>query len=641
MKSKSKVLGLYFKHIVCVLSLLSIGVTNAFSQPIELSPLFSGTALMQEQYGITTHITWRGYDYDNYRGNIRNIVESGNDVVRLDFNSPGIGWETGKINSIIWDNVYTAAKFSGAKMLPIVYKPRYKKYTKEYGDSYKKLLDYCLERYGDNAAGWEIWNEMDQMNAEDGTAPPAEYLPLLRDAYRTIKGKSKDATVLMGAIGDFGKSYFDDLLKLKASDYFDVLSVHYYSAKNPPEKIIPFYEKIGKTLGKYKVSKPVWLTETGYVSTADNTDADLFYTDVLPSVYKQLGISCSKVAMGVLYDPRMTSIWNQDNANIHYGFKSYQLVELSRLKDLSVETVPVLMVLFGEKFPKGYFEDLRAYVERGGTVVFPEGGAVLYYDWDLDTDQIKGVGSKYYKSLHINLMFPWADDAKKIGVKKMSGVKAVTKSSSSYTWKSDDFSGPIYLTDKNLEKGDKMITIVEGTDGQFSGPVAACYKLNSSLKGNVIIQTRPKLSNRVSESLQAARMPRLYILSYALGVDKVFAYCLRDKSENQGYGITHSTMSPKPVFYTLKTLSEKMPSGSSRPVVKTYNNQYIASWNKPDGKKVYCVWSNWVGRSSQITVSGNARYYDENGKKVCKKQFHLSPKVTYIEGATSVEFEYD
>ena len=625
-------------------SIFFISIFNTFltlAQPAEYKSLFPGTASMQDQFGITSHITWNGYDYDKYRANIHNIVGSGNDIVRLDFNSPGIGWETGKINPTIWDNVYSAAKFSGTKMLPIVYKPRYKKYTKDYGDSYKKLLNYCLERYGDNAVGWEIWNEMDQMNAEDGTAPPAEYLPLLRDAYRTIKGRSLSATVLMGAIGDFSKSYFEDLLKLKAADYFDVLSVHYYSAKNPPERIIPFYEKIGQTLSKYNVSKPVWLTETGYVSMADNTDADLFYTEVLPATYKQLGISCSKSTIGILYDPRMKSIWNQDNANIHYGFKSCQLVDLIRLKDLSVGTVPVLMVLFGEKFPKGYFEDLRAYVERGGTVVFPEGGAVLYYEWDLDTDQIKGVGSKYYKSLHINLLFPWTDDAKRLGVKKMSGVKAVTKSASSYTWKSDDFSGPLYLTDKNLEKGDQMMTIVEGTDGQYSGPVAACYKLNSSLKGNVIIQTRPKLSNRVSESLQAARMPRLYILSYALGVDKVFAYCLRDKSESQGYGITHSTMTPKPVFYTLKTLSEKMSSGSSRPMVKNYNNQYIASWTKLDGKKVFCVWSNWVGQSSQIVVSGNARYYDEMGKRIGKKKFQLSPSVTYIEGATSVEFDYD
>lgn len=216
----------FLSRTVCTLLLLSMGAWEAFSQPVELTPFFKGSSKMQEQYGITSHITWHGYDYDDYRGSIRNIVESGNDIIRLDFNSPGIGWETGKVNPTIWDNVYTSARLSGTKLLPIVYKPRYKKYTKEYGDSYKNLLNYCLERYGENVAGWEIWNEMDQMNAEDGTAPPAEYLPLLKDAYRTIKGRSQNATVLMGAIGDFGKSYFEDLLKLKASDYFDVLSVH-------------------------------------------------------------------------------------------------------------------------------------------------------------------------------------------------------------------------------------------------------------------------------------------------------------------------------------------------------------------------------------------------------------------------------
>lgn len=57
---------------------LFIGVANSFSQSVELSLLFPGTALMQEQYGITFHITWHGYDYDNYHGNIRNIVEAGN-----------------------------------------------------------------------------------------------------------------------------------------------------------------------------------------------------------------------------------------------------------------------------------------------------------------------------------------------------------------------------------------------------------------------------------------------------------------------------------------------------------------------------------------------------------------------------------
>lgn len=627
--------------IVLFWSFLFLGGIPVFAQSDGLSPIFPGDVKLYDQFGITSHITWHGYDYDNYQRNIYNIAASGNDVVRLDFNSPGIGWETGRVNYTIWDNVYSASRQQGVKMLPIVYKPRYKKYTKEYGDSYKSLLKTCLLRYGDNTVGWEIWNEMDQMNAEDGTAPPTEYLPLLKDAYTTIKAQGSNNVVLLGAIGDLSKNYFDELLQKGAATYFDVLSIHYYSAKNPPERIVPFYNKLNTILQKHHVSKPVWLTETGYVSESDNTDADLFYTEVLPKVYKQLGINCSKTTLGILYDKRMTKgVWNQDNTNVGYGFKTCELVPMNMLKTLSVEAVPVLMVLFGEKFPKGYFDDLRAYVERGGTIVFPEGGAFLYYDWDLDTDEIKGVGGKYYKPLHVGCMFSWDAEAKKLGVTKMQVVRSASRLVSSYSWRSGDLDSPKYLTETNLHDGDIMIPLIEGTDGKNTGAVAACYKLNSDLKGNVIIQTRPKLSDRTSESLQASRFPRLYLLSYAMGVDKVFAYCLTDRKETYGYGITHLDMTPKPAAYTLKALSEMLPSGSTRPVIKMKDNQYIASWQKPNGQNVYCVWSSWIGQQSTVVVAGKAKYYNEKGKRIRKKRFKLSPNVTYIVGAKSVEFDH-
>lgn len=628
------------RSILCLLAVLCCCQIRLYSQGENLPVFFPGTSLLYNQYGITSHITWYGYDYDDYHHNICRIAALGNNVIRLDFNSPGIGWETGRVNYSIWDNVYYTSRKQGVKMLPIVYKPRYKKYTKEYGDSYKSLLKTCLSRYGDNVVGWEIWNEMDQMNAEDGTAPPPEYLPLLKDAYAAIKGQGNNNVVLMGAIGDLSKSYLDELLQKGAAASFDVLSIHYYSAKNPPESIIPFYNKLNSILQKRHVSKPVWLTETGYVSESDNTDADLFYTEVLPKVYKQLGINCSKATLGILYDKRMTKgVWNQDNPNVGYGFKTCELVPMNQLKTLSVETIPVLMVLFGEKFPEGFFEDIRAFVERGGTIVFPEGGAFLYYDWDLDTNEIKGVGSKYYKQLHVGCLFPWEAEAKKRGVTKMQAVRTTPLLASSYSWRSSDFDNPKYLTETNLHNGDVMIPLVEGTDGKNRGAVAACYKLNSELKGNVIIQTRPKLSDRTSESLQASRFPRLYLLSYAMGVDKVFAYCLKDRKDAYGYGITHLDMTLKPAAYTLKALSEMLPSGSTRPVVKMKDNQYIASWQKPNGQNVYCVWSSWVGQQSTIAIIGSAKYYNENGKRINKKFFKLSPNVTYIVGAKSVEFE--
>lgn len=631
----------HFKGSILFVLVLFLGDMFSLSaQEVKIVPLFPGKPVLNEQYGITSHITWHGYDYDNYQRNIFNITTSGIDIIRVDFNSPGIGWESGFVDYTIWDNVYNASKQQGAKLLPIAYKPRFKKYTKEYSDSYKTLLRTCLSRYGDNAIGWEIWNEMDQMNAKDGTAPPAEYLPMLKDAYKTIKGQGSNNVVLMGAIGDLGKSYFDELLQMGAADYMDVLSIHYYSAKNPSENIILFYNKLNTILQKHHISKPVWLTETGYVSESDNTDADLFYIEVLPKVYKQLGINCSKATLGILYDNRITrGVWNQDNLSVMYGFKTCELVPMDSLKTLSVKTFPVLMILFGEKFPEGYFEDLRAYVERGGTIVFPEGGAFLYYDWDLDTDEIKGVGNKYYKQLHVGCLFSWEAEAKKRGVTKMQNVWTAPRWTSSYSWRSDDLDSPKYLTETNLHDGDVMIPLIEGTDGKNNGAVAACYKLNSNLKGNVIIQTRPKLSDRASESLQASRFPRLYLLSYAMGVDKVFAYCLTDREETYGYGITHQDMTLKRASYTIKALSDMLPSGSKRPVIKMKDNQFIASWQKHNGQSVYCVWSSWIGQKSSIVVEGNAKYYNELGKRICKKKFKLSPNVTYIVGAKSVDFD--
>jgi hypothetical protein len=296
------------------------------------------------------------------------------------------------------------------------------------------------------------------------------------------------------------------------------------------------------------------------------------------------------------------------------------------------------MILFGERFPKFYFEDLHSYIKRGGTVVFPEGGAPLYYDWNLETNEIVGIGKKYYKQLHIGCMFTWDAEAKQLNIKKMHMVKAKMNLSSNYSWSKDELSGPRYLTEINLQGNDRVIPILEGSDGNYSGLVAACYKLNSDLKGNIIIQTRTNNSNRISQSLQAVRAPRLYLLSYAMGVDKVFTYCLRDRLSAYGYGILDSQNREKPVCQVLRTLSEKLPSGSSRPQVREYKNQYIASWVTPAGKKLYCVWSSWIGQKSNIIVKGHAQYYDENGRRLQKKDFYVSPSVTYIEGATSVVF---
>ena len=84
-----------------------------------------------------------------------------------------------------------------------------------------------------------------------------------------------------------------------------------------------------------------------------------------------------------------------------------------------------------------------------------------------------------------------------------------------------------------------------------------------------------------------------------------------------------------------------LPSGSTRPLVKMKDNQFIASWQKPNGEKIFCVWSSWIGQKSNIRVIGKAKYYNEQGKRIGNKVLEINPKVTYIVGANSVEFRID
>lgn len=616
---------------------------TGFAQPKILARLFPCEEYLDSPYGITSHITWRGYDYENYKKCIDEATGSGSSYIRTDFNRASINWGGENQNFSVWDNIVQCASSKGVRVAPLVYPSRYDKYSKEIEKSYAPYLEECLNRYSSDISTWEIWNEMDQMYATDGKVTASEYVPMLKYSYNTIKKAYQDNKVLLGAIGDLGKPYFEELLQNGAADFYDVTNIHYYSARNTPEAIVPFYEKIAALLEKYNVKKPLWLTETGYstFTDEDQTAPDCFYSVVLPQVYKRLGIKTGKVQLAVLLDTRVNkNLRNQDNPVIHYGFRGVKAVGLDDVATLDMKQYPVLMVLFGESYPMAYFDGLHSYVARGGTVVFPEGGILLYYDLNLDNNELKGVGKTYYKKLHIDCMYTWDAEAKEKGVKtKMTETKMSNLFRGEYSWPEEDLNSPKYFKEDNLKPGDEMIPIIEGYDDGYSAPVAVCYKLDSELKGNVIIQARNNLGYKISEDLNAIRYPRLFLLSFAVGVDKVFAYCLTDRSaEKGGYGILRKDLTRKPVFYTLRTLTQKCPSGSTRPQITVYNHQYIASWKKPDGKVVYAVWADRLGLEQTVKVSGRAKYYNDRGGRINKRKFSVSPSVVYIEQATKVTF---
>lgn len=89
-----------------------------------------------------------------------------------------------------------------------------------------------------------------------------------------------------------------------------------------------------------------------------------------------------------------------------------------------------------------------------------------------------------------------------------------------------------------------------------------------------IVQTRLRTQRYVNKEMeQARRVARIYLISFAYGVDKVFWYNFRSYEKDPYYtednfGIVHSDLTPKPAYYAYKTMTTLCPSGSTRPVLE-------------------------------------------------------------------------
>lgn len=137
-------------------------------------------------------------------------------------------------------------------------------------EDFTRLIDYCLNRWGNTIHYWEIYNEpgVKLFYAED-------YIRYLKHAYKQIKTHNKDYVVLgNGVTGDFGMNVVRWCEKLNAADpnytdHLDVIAFHPYStgldyihgARN-------LYANCVRNIRNLTKNKPLWNTECYYLETA-------------------------------------------------------------------------------------------------------------------------------------------------------------------------------------------------------------------------------------------------------------------------------------------------------------------------------------------------------------------------------------
>ena len=149
-----------------------------------------------------------------------------------------------------------------------------------------------------------------------------------------------------------------------------------------------------------------------------------------------------------------------------------------------------------------------------------------------------------------------------------------------------------------------------------------------------------------TEAEQAKRLPRIYLISMAYGIDKVFWYNSRAREANpygneEHFGLWHHDMSPKPAATAYATLTTMCPTGSTRPQLEIKNKAYMASWQRPDGSKVWAIWATKT-KTVDCSIKGVPQVVNHLGQPVSVKSttsLTIGPELMYITGAEMVELQ--
>ena len=85
------------------------------------------------------------------------------------------------------------------------------------------------------------------------------------------------------------------------------------------------------------------------------------------------------------------------------------------------------------------------------------------------------------------------------------------------------------------------------------------------------------------------------------------------------------------------------PDKSTRPSLKRKGNVFMSQWKRPDGKKVYALWTSEKDEIIKLNYSGTFTCYDINGKeiKINGQSVEITPSVKYLVGGKKFKLNID
>lgn len=623
-----------------IFTLLFIGSLLAFPS--------SAQELLHDPYGVCSQMTWED-ELAKTKKIFTGIRELGVNWTRCDF-----VWSSCNPERDIWDcqhfdKVVSGSRKSGVNVLPILcYDVKWARPAVEHLYEWGEYVRHMVTSYGKDLRYWEVYNEPNLKYFWRRDPNGAEYAALLQKAYTVIKSIDPDIKVVFGGLSGVPLDFFEDALKAGAGEFFDVMNIHPYHLRDIPEAIIPEIQGLQTLMNKYGVGdRPLWITEIGW-STPDAYNP---FEDAFNAAYEYLGIEKGKYPLVYVNDRRYGSLRYVNHLPaLSEWFTGALEINMDAISSVDPADYPVLLPTRNEKFPAIYIPALQEYLKKGGTILF-NNGSPLVYDLQLQEDgtvRQVSVGRQYYDALHINLEHSWNNDL----YPKQESWQSV----------GDEFKGKIYtdfkdngksciaepighfLTESRLCGNDKLIPVIRGGNDAIDGCVAGIYRLDSDLKGNIILFPCKGGEVGVTEDRQAAFLSRSYIISYAMGLERVFwfDYYSTEKIDTEvkhHYNLVHKDFTEKPAAKALRTLVKMLPSGSTVPVLTRKGGIYSAMWKNPEGKTVWALWCELGQVSANIDWVGSLdRATDHMGEPLAlqKGPVTISEGCIYISGPEKV-----
>ena len=155
--------------------------------------------------------------------------------------------------------------------------------------AYKEFVKALVERYDGDGFNdmpglkkpikyWEILNEPEAQSKDykcffQGSGE--EYFELVKATYEAVKEADPEAKVVLGGAATLDKKsveWWEEFYSLGGGNYFDIAGVHSYADEKDDFNV----DNLKKLLEKYKISKPIWVTEVGPKGEMGREDEIMF-----------------------------------------------------------------------------------------------------------------------------------------------------------------------------------------------------------------------------------------------------------------------------------------------------------------------------------------------------------------------------